>query len=105
LISENGKIKILEYFNITKNQQYKYLNTGIFCINLNFIEKNDFDIPYNHVKKTLKNGQNVYKTEKFIFDILNHTSSSSICYPKDLCFCPLKTTKDKNKLKKFLQKA
>ncbi|KPK32636.1 MAG: hypothetical protein AMS24_03705 [Chlamydiae bacterium SM23_39] len=102
LIHENGRIKILEYFNIEDIKKYKYLNTGIFCINLDFIEKNNFDIPYNHVRKTLKNGKNIYKTEKFIFDILNYASSSTICYPKDLCFCPLKTVKDKNILKKIL---
>jgi putative uridylyltransferase len=103
-IEKNKKIRILEYIDIEKikNKNFKYFNTGIFCIDLDFINKK-FDLPLHHVKKRI--GKNFFfKSEKLMLDILNFSSSAVICYPREKCYFSLKDFKDKKRLEKILKK-
>lgn len=101
----NKKIHIVEYvhLNSEEKKKFKFFNTSLFCISLDFIEKNKFDLPLHHVKKSFKNSQKEFigfKSEMFIFDILQYAADAGvICYPQNLCYSPLKNYSGKDSLK------
>jgi len=100
----NKKIHIVEYvhLNSEEKKKFKFFNTSLFCISLDFIEKNKFDLPLHHVKKSFKNSKKEFigfKSEMFIFDILQYASNTGvICYPQNLCYSPLKNYSGKDSL-------
>ena len=111
-----SKIKIIEYIHLTDEEKkvYKYLNTSIFCMSIDFLKKlkkikkteeeNINFFPYHHVKKSVrifhkKEKKLLYKSEKFIFDILDCTSNTNIiCYPRKTCYAPLKNYSGRDSL-------
>ena len=107
---EKDNIKVIEYMHLsaTEKRNYLYLNTGIFLVTLDFIKNNNFIFPIHNVRKTIKKyvdkregKENIWKGEKFIFDILDYCSaedafcsnsicSNVICFSKNRCYAPLK---------------
>jgi UDP-N-acetylglucosamine/UDP-N-acetylgalactosamine diphosphorylase len=97
----NGRIGVLEDLYVKgikdfKEGDFRYLNTGIFCVNLNSIK--DFDMPLHKVKKEFL-GKKIFKFEKLVLDVLNYLKGDVICYPRNLCYSPLKNFSGKNSIK------
>lgn len=108
IAKSDNKIKIIEYIHLSENQkkEYRYLNSALFCFSLDFISKNNFSLPFHHVKKRIDSeDQKFWKSEKFIFDVLdycflkgevNSWSANVICFPKNKCYAPLKNKEGKD---------
>ncbi len=112
IVSDNNQLRIIEYteireedFNATENNKPKFnlANTSLFCFDMTFIEKialtslplhvaNKKALFLNPSKQSIRPVQpNAYKFERFIFDLLHHTSKVRVLlYPKKSCFAPLK---------------
>lgn len=90
LFQRKDGLKIIEYMDMTKElwEKTRFLNVGTYCFNLQFIER-DFELPYHHVKKKVKE-KTYIKSEKFLFDLFDYCTAKAICYPKKLCYAPLK---------------
>ncbi|OGN65066.1 MAG: hypothetical protein A2888_02125 [Chlamydiae bacterium RIFCSPLOWO2_01_FULL_28_7] len=87
----NKKIKILEYI-YQKDKDFNLLNSGIYALNLDFIQKvKDFEIPTHFVMKKAFDNTFLSKGENFIFDNFDKSSNIGVlCDFPDKFFCPLK---------------
>lgn len=124
----NGKIKIIEYIQLSdeEKKEYKYLNTALFLVSMDFISKNNFILPFHFVKKAVKITdhqktieKDLWKAEKFIFDVLDYCEISPlsglkqnfnlaedlssfgmnvICFDKHRCYGPLKNSSGKDSI-------
>jgi UDP-N-acetylglucosamine/UDP-N-acetylgalactosamine diphosphorylase len=98
---------VIEYIHLKENQDFKYLNTSLFCMSLDFIYHNNFMLPFHCVKKNVnifleKEVKSIllWKSEKFIFDILPYSKNINvICFPKKDCYAPLKNYEGKDSIK------
>ena len=94
----NGKLKVIEYFEIPQDaSSFLFSNTGMFCLSIPFIEylvqEIKAEFPVHFARKTAPgvNRGEVWKCERFLFDLLDYARSSSLLvYPKEEIYCPLK---------------
>lgn len=108
-VLDNAKIRIKEYIDLTEEERERclFLNTGIYCFDLSFFDKEDYNIPFHHVLKEVKTNfksklstKKIFKSEKFLFDLLSYSEQTNvICYPKFICYAPLKNYHGNDSLK------
>ena len=107
-----GKLKVIEYFEIPPNAaEFTLSSTGMFCLSMAFTqhlcEASQEDMPLHLSRKTalvLLTGEStpqpmdVWKCERFIFDLLDHARSSAVLVcPREKIYAPLKNaTGDKS---------
>lgn len=102
VLVESGGVRIVEYMHIKDEKRFRYLNSGLFCIDRTFLERK-IDLPVYLVCKELK-GKKVYKQERFLFDILPYGSAGAILYPRENVYMPLKDRGDIEKVERALEK-
>lgn len=106
VLGENqGKLKVIEYFEIPSDSSgFTLSSTGMFCISMQFIqhlcEESQALMPLHlssksaHVlpiDQSIPQPVNVWKCERFIFDLLNHVRSSTVLVcPREKVYAPLK---------------
>lgn len=98
LAEEGGKLKVIEYFELPKEgSSFAYSNTGMFCLSMAFIQylvediKAEFPLHFARKKSPDVKGKEVWKCERFLFDLLNYARSSCVLvYPREQIYCPLK---------------
>ena len=120
LAFQNGKIKVIEYSEMPEeSNHFKLLNTGMFCLSMDFIEhlykemKTEF--PLHLARKTAKlllednnryiqENVQVWKCERFIFDLLDYArSSAALVYPREMIYAPLKNATGEKSLETVRQ--
>ncbi len=102
LVQKSGKLKVIEYFEIpSKDFSSSLSHTGMFCISMPFIQylcqELKAELPLHFARKTATifldtiKSANVWKCERFLFDLLDFTRSSSVLvYPREMIYAPLK---------------
>jgi len=115
LVQKEGVLKVLEYTELPswvredKNEEgsllFSLANSGLYCFSMSFIEKQrSVELPLHRHKKRMKINhiiQDVYKYERFIFDLLPYASNVKILlYPREDSFAPLKNAEGEDSLKK-----
>jgi len=94
LFQREGRIEIIEYLNQTSfMEKGAYCNTGMMAMTLSFCaEMAHQKLPVHWVKKMIPELQEWgWKGEQFIFDALPFGNVSALCYPRNLCYAPIKT--------------
>jgi UDP-N-acetylglucosamine/UDP-N-acetylgalactosamine diphosphorylase len=129
VIEKEGKLRVVEYSEISHDERYardatgrlKYplANISFFAFSLAFIEEmaaqKPLLMPLHRVKKELTTAQKrllgkresikLWKSEYFIFDLLSFTNkSSSILLDREDTFCPLKNSSSVTPVQKALLK-
>ncbi|MFA6501196.1 MAG: UTP--glucose-1-phosphate uridylyltransferase [Parachlamydiales bacterium] len=98
IVSRSGKIKIIEYIYLDPNLKYKFSNTGIYLLNLSFIDKiKNNNLNYQFVLKRIENDKDIfaYKSESFIFDSFEFSDKINILVDeKQKFYAPLKEKSD-----------
>ncbi len=106
LAKEKGRLKVIEYSEIEDNKEFIFCNTGSFVVSMEFVDKiKDIDMPFHFAWKKINNKAQSYawKSEQFIFDILDHSYKVKIlCDDIDLCFAPLKDENSLIRIKRVL---
>ena len=106
-LDTKGNIKIIEYINLDLNKNYKFSNTGIYLVDLNFIKKvKDIVLPIYFVYKKINSSSNVYayKAESFIFDNVNFAKKNSTLLDfKENFYAPLKDINSLKNIEKILK--
>ncbi len=100
LVEREGKMEIVEYFDLDPHIAYHYSYTGMSAFSLPFFLKmGEKALPYHLVKKQILNLYAApwrikyfgWKREQFIFDVLPFGKVSALCYPKESCYAPVKS--------------
>lgn len=101
LVEENGHPAVLEYMEIPKEDRTRPFagNISLFCFSMPFLKRvSKVELPLH---RTLK--KNLWKFEKFIFDILPYShSTQALLYPREMTFAPIKDSTDLEKARKAL---
>jgi len=98
------KISVIEYSELPKEQAIKrdekrelafpLANISLYCFHVEFIlhvAENACSLPWHAVRKKTPWGQEIWKCEKFIFDVLDQAVKTNVLvYPRERCFAPLK---------------
>jgi UDP-N-acetylglucosamine/UDP-N-acetylgalactosamine diphosphorylase len=108
LVSEGGKLRVVEYFELplelraSRKQNgallYPLANTGLLCARMDFIQKVGqeaaLSLPWHLQRKQFFNEtfwQDVWKFETFLFDLLPYAKKIHVSlYPREEVFAPLK---------------
>jgi UDP-N-acetylglucosamine/UDP-N-acetylgalactosamine diphosphorylase len=100
LVQREGAFRVVEYSEISKSSFPLTLSsTGMFCIAMEFIAHVfSEEFPLHLARKSaqvlvsdVQAKRDVWKCERFLFDLLNHTRSSAVLvYPRDKIYAPLK---------------
>ncbi|MEZ5315178.1 MAG: UTP--glucose-1-phosphate uridylyltransferase [Chlamydiales bacterium] len=104
VVKVNGKIRILEYFELTeaeKNQlTHTTINLGLYSFSMSFIKRiGHLSLPLHRTKKIVRHWRaevgydqtDSWKFEEFIFDLLPFADHcEALLYPRDIVFAPLK---------------
>ena len=93
LVIKEGKICVVEYFELTESEQQCTLSsTGMFCLSMSFIEKiSRQDFPLHLAWKKDKRFGLIGKCERFLFDLLPLSESSVVCRAqRSESYAPLK---------------
>jgi UDP-N-acetylglucosamine pyrophosphorylase/ADP-heptose:LPS heptosyltransferase len=102
----NDKIKIVEYINLDKKENYEFSNSGIYLFDIDFIKRiKDIELDYNFVLKKVSNNSEIfaYKSENFIFDSFVYANKIKILVDKkENFYFPLKDISDLKNLEKLL---
>lgn len=101
LVEQNGKIKVIEYFELSDVDRHRYMlgYAGMFVATMEFFDRAAaYDLPWH---STMKSGK--MQKEKFLFDafVLAREPKIVIKRYKD-CFCPIKVPEDIAKAEKML---
>lgn len=103
LMEKEGKLKIVEYSEMLGDSEALLSNTGMFCIAMTFIpylaQEIKAQFPLHLARKKFNQGaQEVWKCERFLFDLLEYVRSSAVLvYPREQIYAPLKNaTGDKS---------
>jgi UDP-N-acetylglucosamine/UDP-N-acetylgalactosamine diphosphorylase len=120
LVDEEGKIAIREYTDLSKSDKeergedgalkLRYANIAYFCLKASFIKKiselKKENFPLHIAKKVLpKTNTEIIKGEYFIFDMLKKARSiEAICFPREVCFAPVKEKEGPNSPKAVQKK-
>jgi UDP-N-acetylglucosamine/UDP-N-acetylgalactosamine diphosphorylase len=94
LVEREGKIEIVEYFDLSSSATYFYSYTGTMVLSLSFLlSMQSYELPLHRVRKRPPGCANyVWKQEKFIFDALPFANRTiALSYPRRLCYAPLKS--------------
>lgn len=91
LVERGGRIEVVEYIDLDPAAKYVYAYTGMMAIRLSFFRQMaEVDLPLHWVRK-----QNLWKREKFIFDILPFAKKVlALSYPRSQCYAPIKSAQD-----------
>ena len=110
LVEGQQKIHVVDYMEIEADVftaqdgqgklTYALGNCGHYCARLSFLLSLEHTLPLHWIEKKVKVGRfkvAAWKGEKFIFDLLPMaTRAVVICYPRQLCFAPLKSLRGVN---------
>jgi len=94
LFERGGRIEIVEYTDLASSlDKGLYCNTGMMAMSLSFCAQMAHQkLPVHWVKKIIPELQQWgWKGEQFIFDVLPFAKVSALCYPRELCYAPIKT--------------
>jgi UDP-N-acetylglucosamine/UDP-N-acetylgalactosamine diphosphorylase len=107
LAEYDGRLKVIEYSEIaTDVSQFTLSNTGMFCFSMAFIQRLyqelDVELPLHLARKKaqvllgtskgyVQEIAQVWKCERFIFDLLDHVRTSAVLMcPREKIYAPLK---------------
>lgn len=103
---KNGKIKIIEYIGLDTEKKYKFSNSGIYLMNLDFIHKmKDIDLGYFFVLKKISSESKIfaYKSESFIFDSFDYADKvKTLVDKKENFYAPIKNKSNLKDIEKRL---
>ncbi len=98
--TQEDKLKVIEYSELpTEPSQFTLSNTGLFCVSMEFIrycsEDLKVELPLHLARKSaqvlLGQNMNVWKCERFLFDLLDHARSYRVVVcPREKIYAPLK---------------
>lgn len=105
-IAQN-KISIVEYLSIEEDP-FLFSYTGALALSTKFIRKSSsLKLPYHWVRKKLvvKGSEEwVWKRERFLFDaFLSAESIKALCYPREMCYAPVKELENRSEVERALQ--
>jgi len=89
---KNGKIAVQEYTDLPKNAEaFPLAHIGLYCFDFDFIARvAEIELPW-HLARKKANGVEVWKCERFIFDLLDHARSAHVMVcPRAKTYAPLK---------------
>lgn len=110
LSDENGRIGIVEYFNFNLTEdEFLFSYMGQAALSIAFVRKAaSFKLPYHWIKKRAFTGTgeiSVWKRECLFFDaFLIADSIAALCYPRELCYAPIKGPENKLAVEQLLLK-
>lgn len=107
LFERQGRIEIVEYINLASHtEKGLYCNTGMMAMTLSFCAQMAYQkLPVHWVKKMIPEVQQWgWKGEQFIFDVLPFGKVSALCYPRELCYAPIKTKESVQKIEGLVAK-
>lgn len=111
LVSSEGSPTVLEYLEVPRkdwelqDSKGEYLfgagNISLFCFSIPFLKRaSQKELPLHPAMKKI-NGVNVWKFEKYIFDILPYSQSTqALLYPREMTFSPIKNASGDHSLEK-----
>lgn len=99
IVERAGSARVIEYSEFPNDPSYDLANITLLCFQMSFLEKiKDFPLPWHKARK-----QNVWKYEKFIFDLLEFTNRVNVLlYPREICYAPLKNPTQQESVEKAL---
>ncbi len=102
----NGKLKVIEYTELSASGQFPLSSTGMFCFSMQFIahlfQELNVELPLHLARKKapillgtskgfVQEEAQVWKCERFIFDFLDHAQTSAVLVcPREKIYAPLK---------------
>jgi UDP-N-acetylglucosamine pyrophosphorylase len=91
LVYKNGKIVVQEYSEAPFPNPAPLAYIGLLCVSLPLIERvATTSLPLHLARKTFE-GKNIWKFERFIFDLLPHSEKTGVLvYPRENIYAPLK---------------
>lgn len=106
LVEKNGKLKVIEYSELPPSFPATFSHTGMFCLPMSFIQKlSQYEFPLHLARKTAKillgtakgttqEIAQVWKCERFLFDLLDYATSTTlfVC-PRENIYAPLKNAR------------
>lgn len=104
LVKQGNDVRVVEYTEMPDNERqatnadgtlkHTCANLSLFCMNMNFVKLcHERQMPLHSAFKAMNGKDNlmVWKSEKFIFDILPFANKVvALLYPRDATFAPLK---------------
>jgi len=95
---QNGKLKVIEYFEISQNTISALSSTGMFCLSMSFIhyltQELKAEFPLHLARK-----KGLWKRERFLFDLLDFARSGAVLVcERDKIYCPLKNASGEHSL-------
>jgi len=101
LVSKEGELRVVEYSE-KKGGSFSFLNIGLYCFTVDFIEKIGRDnvaLPLHTAHKKIDDTRFGSKSEYFIFDIFCYAKKIDVLLKeRDECFSPLKNLEGKKGL-------
>jgi UDP-N-acetylglucosamine/UDP-N-acetylgalactosamine diphosphorylase len=92
---EQGKLRILEYFEVEDAKNWPFAHTGLIAFTMDFAEKvRAREMPIHFARKE-REGKEIFKQETFLFDLLAFAEKPiARLYRRESCFAPLKSPED-----------
>lgn len=104
LVEEEGRVRVAEYVELTgeelESREFSLAYTGQMAVSLPFVRRAArVQLPYHWIKK-----KGAWKRERFLFDAWEAAEKISVvCYPREMCYAPVKGMESLGKVEEALR--